>query len=84
MLSTSRTPAFAPPAPPRKAIAMTDHRTPSTPTDTGIALRDHFAGQAFAALLIAPKQPGVARMDTDAMAKSAYDYADALLRARET
>jgi len=74
----------APPAPLPTAIAMTDHRTPTTPTPADVALRDHFAGQAFAALLIAPKQPGVARMDTDAMAKSAYDYADALIRARGT
>lgn len=62
---------------------MTDARTPTTPPATGIALRDHFAGQILAAMLIAPKQPGVARMEMDGMAKSAYEFADALIRARE-
>jgi hypothetical protein len=45
-------------------------------------LRDTFAGQILAAMIIAPKQPGVSRLEMDAMAQSAYDYADALIRVR--
>jgi len=62
---------------------MTDKSSPTAPGANGMTLRDHFAGQILAAMLIAPKQPGVARMEMDGMAKSAYEFADALIRARE-
>ena len=52
--------------------------TPLSPTQ-----RDDFAGQIFCAMLIAPKQPGVSRLDMEDMALAAYGYADALLRQRE-
>ena len=51
--------------------------TPPSPTQ-----RDEFAGQIFCAMLIAPKQPGVSRLEMEDMALAAYGYADALLRAR--
>jgi hypothetical protein len=44
--------------------------------------RDDFAGRIFCSMLIAPKQPGVSRLEMDDMALSAYAFADALLRAR--
>ena len=46
-------------------------------------LRDQFAGMILAAMIQAPKQPGVPRLEMDAMARSAYEYADALVKARE-
>ena len=50
---------------------------PEAPT-----LRDQFAAQILPAMLIAPKEPGVPRLKMDAMAVSAYAFADAMLRAR--
>jgi hypothetical protein len=46
-------------------------------------LRDTFAGQIFCAMMIAPKVPGVSRLEMDEMAKAAYECADALVKARE-
>ena len=55
----------------------------TTPDQHSITtLRDQFAGQVLAAMIIAPKQPGVSRLEMDDMAKSAYLYADAMLRVR--
>lgn len=59
-------------ATPRSLTAATD----------SIALRDSFAGQVLAALIIAPRQPGVSRLEMDDMAKLSYQYADAMLKAR--
>ena len=53
----------------------------AAPTE-GIPLRDWFAGQMLAAILVAPKQAGVPRQDPDEMALSAYQYADAMIKAR--
>ena len=50
--------------------------------ETTITLRDHFAAQILPAMLIAPKEPGVPRLKMDAMAVSAYAFADAMIRAR--
>ena len=50
---------------------------PPSPTQ-----RDEFAGQIFCAMLVAPKQPGVSRLEMEDMALAAYGYADALLRQR--
>jgi hypothetical protein len=47
-----------------------------------IELRDWFAGHALAALIIAPRQPGVSRLEMPDMAKFSYEYADAMLKAR--
>jgi hypothetical protein len=55
--------------------------TTMSPTDTA-TLRDQFAAQILPAMLIAPKEPGVPRLKMDAMAVSAYAFADAMLRAR--
>ena len=48
------------------------------------SLRDQFAAQILPAMLIAPKEPGVPRMKMDQLALAAYEYADAMLRARGT
>ena len=48
----------------------------------GMNLRDYFAGQIAAALLIAPKQPGVLKPDNALLAKMAYDLADHLILER--
>lgn len=54
------------------------------PADPGNAsLRDTFAAHIVAAMIVAPKQPGVVRPEMDAMAKAAYEWADAMLRARK-
>lgn len=45
-------------------------------------LRDLFAGQVLAAMIVAPKQPGVSRLEMEDMAKMSYQYADAMLKAR--
>jgi hypothetical protein len=47
-----------------------------------ITLRDMFAAHMAAAFIIAPKQPGVSRPDFTALAKMAYEQADALVKAR--
>lgn len=54
------------------------------PRDTfsNITLRDWFAGQIVAALIIAPKQPGVSRPEPEGMARMAYEQADAMLKTR--
>jgi hypothetical protein len=51
-------------------------------SDPVMTLRDHFAAQILPAMLIAPKEPGVPRLKMDAMAVSAYAFADAMVRAR--
>ena len=66
---------------------MNAHAHPR-PADAGliapdaIALRDWFAGHVVAAMLVAPKQPGVPRNEMEGMAKAAYEYADAMIKAR--
>lgn len=45
-------------------------------------LRDFFAGQALVGMLPMPSRPGVLPLNVDQMAERAYEYADALLRAR--
>jgi len=45
-------------------------------------LRDLFAGQVLAAMIVAPRQPGVSRLEMDDMAKMSYQYADAMLKVR--
>lgn len=47
-----------------------------------ISLRDWFAGQILAALIVAPKQPGVSRQEPEAMARTAYEQADTMLKVR--
>ena len=46
----------------------------------GMSLRDWFAGQALAGLLACPEVTG----SEHTLTKSAYNYADAMLKARET
>jgi hypothetical protein len=46
------------------------------------ALRDWFAGQALVGMIPSPRQPGVLPLTIDGMADAAYEYADAMLRAR--
>jgi hypothetical protein len=45
-------------------------------------LRDVFAGQALVGMLPKGKEPGVLPMNPDQMAEKAYEYADAMIRAR--
>lgn len=45
-------------------------------------LRDYFAGQALVGMLPMPSRPGVLPLSVEQMAERAYEYADALLRAR--
>lgn len=54
---------------------------PSLPKES-IELRDWFAGHALAAMIIAPRQPGVSRLEMDDMAKMSYQYADIMLKVR--
>jgi len=49
---------------------------------TEIELRDLFAGQALAGMLPKGKEPGVLPKTPDQLAELAYEYADALMRAR--
>ncbi len=53
----------------------------TTPAPT-IDLRDIFAGQALVGMLPKGKEPGVLPMNPDQMAAKAFEYADAMLRAR--
>lgn len=46
------------------------------------ALRDWFAGQALVGMIPTPRAPGVLPLTIDGMADAAYQYADAMLRAR--
>jgi len=57
------------------------HNSPLAAKES-IELRDWFAGQVLAAMMIAPKQPGVSRLEMDDMAKMSYQYAEAMLKAR--
>ena len=59
--------------------AATQHDSSAAPIP---GLRDLLAGHALAALISSPKLAGVPRADMDGMAKQAYDYADAMMRAR--
>lgn len=54
---------------------------PSMPA-ADAALRDWFAGQALVGMIPSPRQPGVLPLTIDGMADAAYEYADAMLRAR--
>ena len=46
-------------------------------------LRDVFAAHIVGALLMAPKLAGVPRMERDAVARQAFELADALLKERD-
>ena len=47
-----------------------------------VQLRDWFAGHVLAAMIVAPKQPGVSRLEMEDMARMSYQYAEAMLKAR--
>lgn len=51
-------------------------------TPTALDIRDFFAGQALVGMLPKGKEPGVLPMSIDQMADKAYEYADAMMRAR--
>ena len=51
-------------------------------TPAALDMRDFFAGQALVGMLPKGKEPGVLPMNPDQMAEKAYEYADAMLRAR--
>lgn len=50
---------------------------------TGMSLRDWFAGQALAGLASNCTADGLSTWLPDSIARRAYDYADAMLAARE-
>jgi hypothetical protein len=62
------------PAFPVQALA-----SPGSEVAWGMSLRDWFAGQALVGMLACPDVSG----DRESIAKSAYTYADTMLRARE-
>jgi hypothetical protein len=70
------------PAFPRPAAFSNAERTACTEQD-GMTLRDWFAGQALAGMISAvdPKSEGSQAIKP--IAEAAYDFADAMLRARE-
>lgn len=51
-------------------------------SDGSLSLRDLFAAHVVGAIFSAPKLAGVPRLDTESMAKQAYEIADAMIRAR--
>ena len=51
--------------------------------DTSLSLRDLFAAHVVGAIYSAPKLAGVPRLDTDSMARQAYEIADAMIRLRD-
>jgi hypothetical protein len=55
---------------------------PAAPAGADAAVRDTFAAHIVAALIVAPKQPGVPRLEGDALARQSYQIADAMMRAR--
>jgi hypothetical protein len=63
---------------------MTRAETSPAPAAQGDndALRDWFAGQALVGMIPTPRAPGVLPLSIDGMAEVAYQYADAMLRAR--
>jgi hypothetical protein len=67
--------------PVRRGIVVA-HFEDAAMSNDAITLRDHFAAQILPAMLIAPKEAGVPRLKMEAMAESAYDFADAMMRAR--
>lgn len=56
--------------------------TLAAPRDNDDTLRDWFAGQALVGMIPTPRAPGVLPLTIDGMAAVAYQYADAMLRAR--
>jgi len=56
--------------------------TPNPVSNPAITLRDLFACHIIGAMIVAPKQPGVVRLELEGMCQSAYEYADAMLKAR--
>jgi hypothetical protein len=65
-----------------RSIAPSDPKAGSE-TMQGVPLRDWFAGQAIVGLIPSPSKPGVLPLSVDGMAKTAYEYADAMMRARK-
>ena len=58
---------------------MDPHGADVAPGDRGMSLRDWFAGQALAGLLACPEVTG----NEHTFPKCAYNYADAMLKARD-
>lgn len=64
--------------------------SPASAWDTGMSLRDYFAAKAMAAIISGSAFPQIstlaAKADVDAgefLATAAYEYADAMLKARK-
>ncbi|GAB2491002.1 hypothetical protein [Arenimonas alkanexedens] len=55
---------------------------PSSTADANPSPRDLFAAHIAAALIQAPKQAGVPRLERDALARQAFEFADAMMQAR--
>jgi hypothetical protein len=68
------------PAFPVPEIGFENQKHPAS--SAGMTLRDYFAAQALAALIEKPQTQPVANLH-DVYARSAYVWADAMLKARE-
>jgi hypothetical protein len=63
-------------------MSPTSTKSP-TAGDAAIGVRDLFAAHIADALVQAPKQAGVPRLERDAIAKQAFELADEMMRARD-
>ena len=63
-------------------MSPTPPKPPAAP-ESAPSPRDLFAAHAAAALIQAPKQAGVPRLERDALARQAFEFADAMMRARD-
>ena len=55
----------------------------SQSSDPERTLRDWFAGQALVGMIPTPRAPGELPKSKEEMAAASYEYADAMLRARD-
>jgi hypothetical protein len=68
---------------------MTDKATPAFPTPThnlqndGMTLRDYFAAKAMEGFIAYASHKGIYTPPDDELASSAYQLADAMMKARE-
>jgi len=63
--------------------AFPQNAASSAPNDTGMTLRDYFAGQALAGFSVAQENSGPEeKWDWDTLATTAYIAADAMMKAR--
>jgi hypothetical protein len=69
--------------PPAKLSSVAKPPSESVSPMNTVPLRDWFAGQALVGLIPSPARPGVLQLSTIDMARYAYQYADAMMKARD-